>query len=441
MASGSGPTAVRSWSALAVLIVISLFALVDRQVFILLAEPIRLDLGLTDVQLGLLQGFGLSAFAALASLPIGLMVDKWDRRLVLCGCIAIWSGAVLACAWSWDFPSLLVASAIVGAGEAGVIPVAYALIPLLFAGPKRQLANSLYTLAGRLGLGVAMFACGMLITLVAWLAPSLPDALASQQQWRLVLVAAAGLAPLMMVLVLVIPRIDLVHHKAAEVSSIRRFVRQEWQSFLGFYGAMAAAMFGLTALTTWLPIATMRAFAVGPQAVASLFGTATLVATVVGLIGSMAIMRRTSSEQGAVVAVKTLMAAAAGAGIIAIAIPYATSATALVVLYTLHLSAASVGTMVYPTALQAMAPAHLRGRAVAIIGTVQFVASALAPLAVGILSTALDRGGARLIPAIIWLAVPAIGIASVLFRYTLSHFAQTVMHAASTNGLDNTVTT
>jgi MFS family permease len=80
-----------------------MFALVDRQILVLLAEPIRKHLALSDLQRGLLQGAGIAIFAALATYPLGWLADRFDTRLVLKGCIAAWSTAVAACGLAQTF--------------------------------------------------------------------------------------------------------------------------------------------------------------------------------------------------------------------------------------------------------------------------------------------------------------------------------------------------
>lgn len=138
---------------LAVIIAVLLFGLIDRQILILLAEQIKLDLGFSDFQLGLFQGVGLALFGALVSFPIGWLADRHDRRVVMGMCIAVWSLAVVACGLADSFTSLLIASAIVGAGEAGLSPLAIAMIPDLVRGNRRQTANSVLTVAPSLAAG------------------------------------------------------------------------------------------------------------------------------------------------------------------------------------------------------------------------------------------------------------------------------------------------
>jgi hypothetical protein len=58
------PASASAWYGLAILVLVAFFAFVDRQIIILLTEPIRHDFALSDTQIGLLQGVGVALFAA-----------------------------------------------------------------------------------------------------------------------------------------------------------------------------------------------------------------------------------------------------------------------------------------------------------------------------------------------------------------------------------------
>jgi sugar phosphate permease len=55
----------------------------DRNVLLLLQEPIRKEFGLSDSQLGMLTGIGYALPFALAGIPLGALADRVNRtRLV-----------------------------------------------------------------------------------------------------------------------------------------------------------------------------------------------------------------------------------------------------------------------------------------------------------------------------------------------------------------------
>ena len=73
---------VSSGQARWILIICSLLFTVncmDRQVLSAVLEPIKIDLGLSDTQVGSIQSGFLLAIALLA-FPISYLVDRWSRR-------------------------------------------------------------------------------------------------------------------------------------------------------------------------------------------------------------------------------------------------------------------------------------------------------------------------------------------------------------------------
>src|SRR3546814_5523348 len=71
--------------------------------------------------------------------------------------------------WSSDvcssdlYPSLLVSVALLGAGEAGLSIIVFALIPQLFAEKQRMTANFIYYAASVVGGGVGIALAGLII--------------------------------------------------------------------------------------------------------------------------------------------------------------------------------------------------------------------------------------------------------------------------------------
>src|SRR5579862_4912097 len=75
-----------AWLGFVAMLGVYIYAVIDRQIFILLAEPIRRNMSLSDAQLGLLQGTGLALVGVLTTFPIAWLADKFDRRWVTAGC-------------------------------------------------------------------------------------------------------------------------------------------------------------------------------------------------------------------------------------------------------------------------------------------------------------------------------------------------------------------
>jgi hypothetical protein len=78
---------------LALLCLIAVVNYIDRQVLSILLEEVKHDLGASDTQMGLLNGFVFASVYIIAGIPIARWVDSGSRRNVLVICIAGWSAA------------------------------------------------------------------------------------------------------------------------------------------------------------------------------------------------------------------------------------------------------------------------------------------------------------------------------------------------------------
>ena len=61
------PQRRRGWTTVGILLLLYAAAMLDRQILILMAEPIRRSLGIGDFEIGLLHGFAFVLFYATAS--------------------------------------------------------------------------------------------------------------------------------------------------------------------------------------------------------------------------------------------------------------------------------------------------------------------------------------------------------------------------------------
>lgn len=85
-------------------------------VFPVVQEGAKAELGLSDVQLGLLQGLATSIPLALVSIPFGLLVDKVHRVRLLAATAMVWTTGTLLTAWAPDIATLFAARVLAGLG-------------------------------------------------------------------------------------------------------------------------------------------------------------------------------------------------------------------------------------------------------------------------------------------------------------------------------------
>ncbi|MBC7938606.1 MAG: MFS transporter [Chitinophagaceae bacterium] len=408
-----------------------MFALVDRQILVLLAEPIRKHLALSDLQLGLLQGTGIAIFAALATYPLGWLADRFDRRVVLMGCVAVWSTAVVACGFAQTFEQLLLASALVGAGEAGMVPLVFSMIPDIFDARRRQMANSFYVVAGMTGGALGLAICGQIIGAVEVFRPDLPTVLSGLEGWRLSFFTAALPAPLMMLLLATI-RLDRNVGQAGSATAphvsppLLPHLRRYPQTFASFYAGTSLSLFGYAAVSGWIVIILTRDYGQTPQQVGSILGTVGLVATLLGFFVSTIGLRRLATKTGLGFPLITMWAANLGVFCTYIALALSSSALHVYVLQGMSTFLLILANMMYPSALQGLAPSAMRARAVAI----QFVLSAMAGAAatplVGLISDQLKGVANGTMLAAVGVGAPCLLAGALLLRWCQrNHYEKT----------------
>ncbi|WEN42730.1 D-galactonate transporter [Thauera sp. GDN1] len=214
MNTSQGPQRRITWHthyALAMLAIIYVFNYIDRLVISILIEPIKLEFGISDTQIGLLSGVAFAIFYTLFGLPFGRLADRIGRKPVIAlACIA-WSAMTMLCGVATSFAMLLLFRIGVAVGEAGGTAPSVAMVSDLYPPEKRSRALSVFlmgpSLGAVLGLGlggwiaqeygwrtafIVIGAPGVLLGLLLWLtvrSPAVPvrpqpKAGAPKEDWR-----------------------------------------------------------------------------------------------------------------------------------------------------------------------------------------------------------------------------------------------------------------
>jgi len=152
------PSERRGWIVTFILLIAFTFSFVDRQVLNLLVEPIRQDLQVSDTRISFLQGLAFAVTYILASVPIGRLVDRFNRVGIMIGGVLVWSATTIACGLSRNYTQLLIARFGVGAGEAALTPAAWSVLADYFRPERLARPISVYLMGPYLGAGLAMIA-------------------------------------------------------------------------------------------------------------------------------------------------------------------------------------------------------------------------------------------------------------------------------------------
>ena len=153
---------------LAVLVVVYIFNFLDRQIVTILAEPIKLDLGLSDTQIGLMTGLAFAIFYTGFGIPLARLADRASRVNVITAALVVWSGMTALCGLAQNFIQILGARIGVGVGEAGCSPPAHSLIADYYPPEERASALSIYALGIPIGSLLGLLAGGWVAEFYGW---------------------------------------------------------------------------------------------------------------------------------------------------------------------------------------------------------------------------------------------------------------------------------
>ncbi len=157
----------RASYALAILTFINLFNYIDRWVISAVVEPLKLDLGLTDTQIGFI-GTGFILVYALTSPIFGSLGDKRARPPLIAIGVAIWSVATAMAGFARGFWTLLISRSTVGIGEAAYGTIAPALLSDQFPIEKRGRVFSVFFAAIPIGSAAGYILGGLADQHLGW---------------------------------------------------------------------------------------------------------------------------------------------------------------------------------------------------------------------------------------------------------------------------------
>ncbi|SEM14223.1 Predicted arabinose efflux permease, MFS family [Stigmatella aurantiaca] len=127
------------------------FNFVDRTIISTLGQAIKLDLRISDTQLGLLSGLYFALLYTFLGIPVARLAERWNRVTIISLSLVIWSGFTALCGSAANFAQLALYRFGVGVGEAGCSPPSHSLISDYYEPRKRASALAVYSFGIPLG--------------------------------------------------------------------------------------------------------------------------------------------------------------------------------------------------------------------------------------------------------------------------------------------------
>jgi predicted MFS family arabinose efflux permease len=144
------------------------FNAMDRTIISIVGQAMKLDLKLTDTQLGLLGGSAFALLYAFGGIPIARLAERASRVDIITVALVVWSTLSALCGAAASFPQLLLIRMGVGVAESGCSPPAHSLISDYFEPSRRTSALSIYSCGTSLGYLLAAVAGGYVAQHWGW---------------------------------------------------------------------------------------------------------------------------------------------------------------------------------------------------------------------------------------------------------------------------------
>ena len=289
------PFAYRSdgyaWFVVFMLCLASVISFIDRQIINLLVDPIKADLGISDTQISLLQGFAFALFYSLVAIPLGRAADSKNRKVIILAGMVLWSIATALCGIAKVFWQLFVARMLVGVGEATLSPAGFSMLSDYFPRKSLTRALSVFTGSSFFGSGVAFIIGGYIFAQMVDFGPVTLPVVGEIRPWQMtfLIVSIPGLvlAAIIWAVVKEPPRIGAGKEQVDNPMTLGDawgYVKNHKQVLgpvvIGFT-FLAMMMFSLGA---WTPSFFIRVHDMTPSEIGPIFGSYFLIFGTAGVI-------------------------------------------------------------------------------------------------------------------------------------------------------------
>lgn len=424
----------RAWYALAMVVIATLFGVVDRQILVLVTEPLKREMHVSDVQIGLLQGIGPGLVAAVGVVALGWLADRTARQNILAICIVLWSLATAACGLAQNFHQLLFASVAIALGEAALGPVFYSLIPDLFPGKSRMTANLINFGATIIGAGVGVALSGAVVGALETHRASLPGVFAHMSAWRVAFLIVAAPGALIAAAVALIGPVARRHDKAAQQAGggLVAYFREHWRTAAGFYLTVGFYGMALFATMAWTPVMVIRVLHASATQVGYGFGLAFSIGSVAGIALAATLSKLLRARFGIMTPMRIFQGSLILALVPILLMLVVTHPWQVYVLVAIQLAACTTGTALTPTMLQDISPGAIRGQVISLNTVPYALMGSLGPVLIGAVSDRFAGHPQGLLWAMVIVSAPSLAAASLIlmlvdraFRRTINSFAPT----------------
>jgi MFS family permease len=409
------PSRAAAYYGLAVIILATMLNFFDAQVFGMMAQRIKIDLHLTDEQLGFLIGPANIVFYVLVGIPMARLVDIYPRKIVLACGIAVTGGISALGGLAQNFRQLFSSRMLVGAGGSAHAPGAYSMLSDYFPPARLPRAIGFLQLGFIGGNALGIFIGGELISLAAawpvtqWMGLSMHG-----WQWVLMMVGTPGLVIAVLLLLAKEParRGAALQGKPLAVKAVIREIWSRRAIYLPLFIGLAFSATQAIGIQPWLAPFLIRTYGWDEAQIGKWMGLMFLVSSLIGAAGGTLFVEWLSKryKDAHVRASAILFAAAAPFEIIA---PLMPSAQLALICLGGAMVCGLASAVPQNAAIQRITPNEMRGQVTAIYLFMFIVFGALGSQLIGTVTQRLFGSDAMLWKTIVLTASVLMPLAAI----------------------------
>lgn len=286
--AGTAISAFHQWYMVVALMLLSLIASIDRTSLSLMAPMVKADLGLDDTQLSLLIGGSFFLFHTLTAAPMGWLVDRYSRKVIVGVGATLWSLATFASGFANSYWQLFFGRAGVGFSEGGLQPAGFSLIRDGISPERRGRAFSIQMTGAMLGGGLAFVVGGIVIGLIGEQSRQLP-LIGEVRGWQLtlMLLGLCGLPFALLVLPMKEPARPVGHAPQPFLKGYGEaaaFMVRRWRLYAPVILYMCTVGMVGGAYNVWLASLVSRNFGAPLQEIGAQIGIAMMICFPLGML-------------------------------------------------------------------------------------------------------------------------------------------------------------
>lgn len=424
------PKPTYAWYVVVILFLAFTVSYIDRQIISLLVDPIKADLGISDTQIGLLQGFAFTVFYTFAGIPLGRLADHKNRKVIITIGMFLWSLMTAFCGLAKTFGHLFIARIGVGVGEASLSPAANSIITDYFPKDKRGKPVALYFMGVYVGVGLSFILGGLVVGMVTSAGPVALPLVGELSAWQLTFIIVS-IPGLLLVALMSTVKEPFRHGRIAtdttsvdtSIGAAKDFFIKHFKAyailFLGFglAGSMAIGFFA------WTTPLFNRIYGWETSHIGYTFGTIVMVMGTLGIIlgGAVAdrLLQRGQQHAYIKVAIWSVLGATVFAGAATMAgNPYLTFA-----LLCPAVACFGMPVALAPAAVNHITPNQFRGQAIAIyIFVVGLINNNIGPISVGVLNDYVFQDPMAIDRSMLVVAVAFGLVSSLILAWSIRYY-------------------